>query len=148
MKNYIGTKTIKAEPEAKGGTPGYKVVYPDGYTSWSPKDVFEAAYRISEGEGQRLTFGDAIHFLKLGHRVARSGWNGKGMWISMSGPPHGTRMVSGGFWSENNRKFAEERGGSVVVLPAITMKTATDEILMGWLASQTDMLAEDWQIVQ
>lgn len=45
MKNYIGVKIIKAEPKMKDGKEGYKVVYPDGYVSWSPKDVFEKAYR-------------------------------------------------------------------------------------------------------
>lgn len=45
MKNYIGVKIVKAEPQEKNGVPGYKVKYPDGYVSWSPKDVFEEAYR-------------------------------------------------------------------------------------------------------
>ena len=45
MKNYTGVKIVKAEPQVKNGKPGYKVVYPDGYVSWSPKDVFEEAYR-------------------------------------------------------------------------------------------------------
>ena len=45
MKNYIGVKIVKAEPQVKNGKPGYKVVYPDGYVSWSPKDVFEEAYQ-------------------------------------------------------------------------------------------------------
>ena len=52
MKSYIGTKLIEAElcpawkdaGNHKTGDPGYKIVYPDGYVSWSPKDVFEAAY--------------------------------------------------------------------------------------------------------
>jgi len=44
MKTYIGTKFIKAEPQPKDGEDGYKVVYPDGYESWSPKAVFEEAY--------------------------------------------------------------------------------------------------------
>ena len=48
MKTYIGTKIIKAERENRpdefpSQTEGYKVVYPDGYVSWSPKDVFEEA---------------------------------------------------------------------------------------------------------
>ena len=51
MKSYIGTKVILAEPEEKDGQEGYKVVYPDGYASWSPKDVFETAYReITDSE--------------------------------------------------------------------------------------------------
>lgn len=45
MKNYIGVKVVKAEPQEKDSRAGYKVKYPDGYESWSPKDVFEKAYR-------------------------------------------------------------------------------------------------------
>jgi hypothetical protein len=45
MKEYIGIKLIKAEPEVKDGREGYKVIYKDGYVSWSPKDVFEEAYK-------------------------------------------------------------------------------------------------------
>ena len=45
MKNYIGVKIVKAELEVKDGKLGYKVVYPDGYVSWSPQEVFEKAYR-------------------------------------------------------------------------------------------------------
>jgi hypothetical protein len=44
MKKYMGFKMIQAEPMMRDGMDGYKVVYPDGYESWSPKDVFEAAY--------------------------------------------------------------------------------------------------------
>ena len=46
MKNYIGVKIVKAEPQAKDGRAGYKVVYSDGYVSWSPKNVFEKALRF------------------------------------------------------------------------------------------------------
>ena len=62
MKNYIGTKLIQAEPclawknagNHKIGDPGYKVIYPDGYVSWSPKDVFESAYlELSHNEHLR-----------------------------------------------------------------------------------------------
>ena len=46
MNIYIGTKIIKAEPQAKDGIDGYKVQYHDGYISWSPKDTFEESYRL------------------------------------------------------------------------------------------------------
>ena len=50
-KLYIGAKLIKAYYETKDGMPGYHVTYPDGYESWSPKAVFEEAYReVSERE--------------------------------------------------------------------------------------------------
>ena len=45
-KLYVGSKLIKAYPDAKDGVPGYSVTYPDGYSvSWSPKEAFELAYR-------------------------------------------------------------------------------------------------------
>lgn len=51
MITFIGSKIINAEPQEKDGQPGYKVIYPDGYESWSPKAVFEEAYRpVNEGE--------------------------------------------------------------------------------------------------
>lgn len=46
MKPYVGTKIINAEPEAREGQEGYRVQYPDGYISWSPKAVFEECYRL------------------------------------------------------------------------------------------------------
>jgi hypothetical protein len=93
-----------------------------------------------------LNFGQALEALKRGNRIAREGWNGKGMRLSLTnGNPS---LPSTMFWNENNQKFAFENGGFAEVLPVITMKTADNKILMGWLASQTDMLAEDWLIVQ
>lgn len=149
--SYIGTKLIKAypasAPKASGshaeGDPGYIVVYQDGYQSWSPKEVFEEAYRPVSG----MNFGLALEALKKGLKIARAGWNGKGMWLSLSGP--GVREIpASAFWSDNNSEYAANQGGSAKVLPCITMKTATGEILMGWLASQSDMLADDWVIVE
>lgn len=99
-----------------------------------------------------MDFGDAIRAMKDGKKVARSGWNGKGMWLSLSGHSAGSRLVPAeAFWSKNNRDYAsscDAYNGYAKVLPCITMKTATGEILMGWLASQTDMLAEDWVVVE
>lgn len=92
-------------------------------------------------------FGYALRMLKAGEKVCRAGWNGKGMWLSLS--CDGTRNVEAkNFWSHHNARYAAKNGGAAKVLPCITMKTATGEILMGWLASQTDMLAEDWMVVE
>lgn len=44
MQQYMGVKLIEATPADKDGLPGYNVIYPDGYSSWSPQDVFENAY--------------------------------------------------------------------------------------------------------
>ena len=168
MKQYIGVKMINAQPMTRGSynalrgwivpsdedpyDEGFLVEYIDGgkanhqdfkgYISWSPKEVFENAYKPTEG----MTFGFALEALKAGHKVARKGWNGKNMWLSLS--CNGNREVlATNFWSPHNAQFAKENGGTATVLPSITMKTATNEILMGWLASQTDMLAEDWCMI-
>lgn len=163
MKAFIGTKVIRAEVMSKGefekvfrrvhpdnspvDAEGYHVQYdnPNGtvYDSWSPKDVFDLAYQ-STSDG--FSFGYALFFLKQGKKVARKGWNGNGMWICL-GKGHAS-LEAKCFWNEHTRKFAEDNGGSAEVLPYILFKTADGKILMGWLASQTDMLCEDWCIVE
>lgn len=149
-KKYIGTKIVTAFEQDKkvgenGIERGYGVIYEDGYQSWSPKDTFEAAYRAIEGDAQALTFGDAIHMLKLGKKVARAGWNGKGMWLALTLSIHdiprsGTNMPV-------YRLTLDYSGVGATALPWIGMKTA-DNKFVPWLASQTDMLADDWVVVQ
>lgn len=90
--------------------------------------------------------GWAVGQLKAGQRVRRAGWNGKGMWLSLSGPMEPREIAFENFWSANNAEYARQNGGSAKVLPCVTMKTATGEILMGWLCSQTDLLATDWEL--
>lgn len=70
MKQYLGVKLVKAEPANRGEDPGYFVQYSDGYTSWSPKGVFEEAYREVVG----LTFGLALEAMKKGAKVRCHGW--------------------------------------------------------------------------
>lgn len=174
MKTFLGTKTIRALPmllsayqalrnypagvTAEADQEGYLVEYTDGgmpnhpefdgYISWSPKEQFEAAYRVIEGDSQALTFGDALIALKAGRKVARAGWNGKGMFVSMSGQLGGSYLFHDLFWSRHNREFAAEQpNGTALVMPCLTLKAADGSIVMGWLASQTDMLAEDWQVL-
>ena len=93
-----------------------------------------------------MNFGQAIEALKAGKKVCRSGWNGKGMWLAYS--PGAKDLPAERFWAGPNREYAKANGGKADVPPCITMKTATGEILMGWLASQTDMLCEDWMVLE
>lgn len=91
-------------------------------------------------------FGPAIEAVKRGARIARRGWNGHGMWVALSCAA--CREVSAeNFWSPANADFARERGGSATVRPYLTMKTADDQIVP-WVASQSDILADDWEIVE
>lgn len=73
----------------------------------------------------KMNFGGAIMALKAGSRVQREGWNGKGMWLELQRPDAQSKMQQ----------------------PYIYM-SPVDGKLVPWLASQTDMLAEDWLLVQ
>ena len=150
MQKYIGTKIIEAVPAIrKGGKvyeegwpipksmdpteEGYKVRYPDGYESWSPKDVFEEAYRPTDC----MSFGLAIEAMKKGKKVARRGWNGKNQHIELA-----TRIsymtAEGVFVNVEHEAIGNE---------AIAF-CGTSGVQMGWLASQADMLADDWEVVE
>ncbi|TVM35649.1 Gp49 family protein [Oceanidesulfovibrio marinus] len=65
-KEYIGVKKVTAWPEEKDGKPGYAVKYADGYTSWSPKDVFERAYLpLADPAGNSISTEDVENFFSL-----------------------------------------------------------------------------------
>lgn len=140
---HIGTKIINATPMTRndaeallsriiGGDKhgdGYLVTYEDGYQSWSPKDVFDRAYRPVSA----MTFGDALVMLKAGERVCRSGWNSKGMWLVLINPGNAMHTSSAGAFD---------------MQPCIGMKTANNVMQPGWMASQADMLADDWMLLE
>lgn len=85
-----------------------------------------------------MNFGDALTALKTGQRVTRPGWNGRGMFLY---------LVPGSVFEVNRPPllgiYAE--GTEISYNPHIDMKTA-DGSCVPWLASQTDVLAEDWEI--
>jgi hypothetical protein len=88
-----------------------------------------------------MDFSKALQALKDGHKVSRSGWNGKGMWIILqhgSGVPIPMRPHS---------PYAAAGLIDVLIEPHIDMMTAGGSMQPGWLASQADLLAEDWDIV-
>lgn len=93
-----------------------------------------------------MNIGEAIAAMRTGACVAREGWNGKGMWLALS--PGCFALPAEKFWAKANRDYADANGGEAEVLPCITMKTVSGAILMGWLASQSDLLADDWMIVE
>lgn len=93
-----------------------------------------------------MTFGDAIAALRAGQKVARSGWNGKGMWLVLvPGQPSVTLRPG--------TPYASALPGvdQCEILPHIDMWTVNADgrraMLPGWLASQTDMLSCDWLVV-
>jgi hypothetical protein len=132
---YLGVKIVDSEPmtapefnqqvrplQYSGEDQrGYKVIYEDGYVSWSPKEVHEKAYRRIDN----LTFGLAVEALKKGCKVARAGWNGKGMYIQLNPA----------------RDFEHSE-----LLPFFTIKNVMNSFNT-WVPSISDILAEDWMIV-
>lgn len=96
-----------------------------------------------------MNFGQALEAIKLGSKVAREGWNGKGMWIvlmpSLSLPPHSSQAPG----AKVNDRTAKHIGEDTPLesQPYIAMWTADQKWQPGWLASQADILAEDWTIV-
>lgn len=95
---------------------------------------------MNGGYPNKFSFGLAINALKEGKRVAREGWNGKNMWIALV--QEDNYIINFPPGAEEDTPEGECKG----LLPWIGMKTV-DNKFVPWLASQTDMLAEDWMIV-
>lgn len=149
MEMFVGSKLINAKPmtrqeyhdfrgwtlpeDENGDDAGYLVEYVDGgkpntasyygYVSWSPKDVFERAYRSSGN----LTFGDAVELMRMGKSMTRLGWNGR----RKDSKPMYVNIV---MELDNINK------------PFFTMVHADDSLGV-WVPVVNDVLANDWAIV-
>lgn len=149
MDKYIGTKFIEAKPMNLGdynlyrgwkipdnenpNREGYLVKYQDGYESWSPSEVFESSYDLS----CCLSFGLATELMKKGCKVAREGWNGKNQYIELATCISYTNS-SGEIINCNHDAIGNKAIAFV----------GTSGVQIGWLASQADMLANDWVVVE
>jgi len=171
MKQYIGTKVILALPmnredynvyrgwelpsDEDGTDEGYLVEYPDspnanhakhaGYISWSPKEQFDAAYRETSG----MNFGLALEAMKKGKKVARSGWNGKGLFVfkqvpSPIGPDIVPKMTS--LPQSVKDEFINRGQGPNYCNQMAIVKQ--DGSVDSWVASSSDTFADDWMIVE
>lgn len=171
MLQCIGTKIIKAQsmnrqeyvdyrgwqlPEDENGNDkGYLVEYKDGgpsnhpkhasYISWSPKEVFDKSYKTS-GE---LTFGHAIELAKAGCKIARQSWNGKNMFVVYMEPLYLPPFNTQGTNRKVNDRTAKFIGEDTPLdcQPYFAMFNAQKQWIPGWVATQSDMLAEDWCVV-
>lgn len=90
-----------------------------------------------------MDFGMAIVALKRGLCVARKGWNGKGMFLTLQ---QGSEVDGDNMRNEGAKNFYS--GCKCNIAPHIDMKAADGTYVVGWLASQTDMLAEDWEVIE
>lgn len=92
-----------------------------------------------------MNFSNALEHVKQGAHIARAGWNGKGMYVTyQKGYPDGIPINA-----NTAQATGIEQGTVVKFSPYLMMKTAADEpTFVPWLASQTDILADDWEVIR
>lgn len=161
-QKFIGTKLVLAgvmnraaynafrgwplPADENGADEGYLVEYLDGgapnvpghagYVSWSPKEQFDNAYRPVTS----MTFGLALEALKRGARVARDGWNGKGMFAYL--------VPANSYPAQTGAAKASFGEGGLVPYNAYLALKGADDTVSTWAPSGSDALAEDWLIVE
>lgn len=106
---------------------------------------------------KNLSYGEALEAVKKGKLIAREGWNGKGMFVfqraeiqlniadffSINTLPKGVKD----YYELKNQPIEKASDVTINFTAYLCMKAADDSIVNGWLASQTDMLSNDWQIL-
>ena len=95
-----------------------------------------------------MRFGEALAYARNGKRIARLGWNGEGMYVYMTKG----RLLPVDAWevrmpSQELTEIEKEKG-FVNIMPHLDMKSAQGTRIIGWSATQSDMLAEDWYVVK
>jgi len=132
FRTYIGTKIIQAKPELgdpnnprTAGVDGYRVVYGDSYSSWSPKEAFEQAYRLTD----RMTFGDALVMLEAGRKVTNPEAEGRYLQFAQTrkGDPLNRHVAQALYW------FSHEH---------------PERPLYPFLATGLLLQSKDWQVVE
>lgn len=168
VHHYIGTKEVLAEPmthidflrkvghvlpdNVEGSEPGYVVQYLDGgkanfpdlyplYVSWSPKDVFERAYKLKTPAAAHtgMSFSEALEKLKDGMSLCRKGWNGANQFIYLLTGQEIQRKMGYGFG---------EYMGEPEWQRTIVLHNAQRGLVMGWVPSTGDLFANDWVLTK
>jgi hypothetical protein len=159
---HIGLKNVKVTPMTRGAyneyrgwvlpsnerydDEGYLIEYEprldeksnveghEGYVSWTPKHVFDSAYYdVSDN----LPFGLALELVKQGYSIARKGWNGKGLKVSLQVPNESSKITLPYLYMQYPPTPASD-----------SAPRSHTNARVPWLASQTDMLSSDWFIVK
>lgn len=120
--------------------------YDDDLRLKSNPDIYIEEYIFHDPGEEVMDFGVALMNLKEGHRITRKGWNGKGMYVFLASDVNFRTEAD---LSEFNPTHTEECNelNAVEVGDMMVLRTAQGTLQPGWLASQADMLAEDWIIL-
>lgn len=132
-------------PSSTAACHGYMLRWSDGVATWVDETTFACMYRVEITPEETYDFGRALEVLRHGGRVARQGWNGKDMFIYLN---HGSTIDTRALRASAKEALGDKiTGNNVKINGHIDMYAADGSIVVGWLASQTDMLACDWYTV-
>ena len=150
MKNgfTVTGESACASPENFDAELGRKIARQNAVAKIWPLMGYELRSQLAaEARGDvNHDIGWAVRQAKLGKRVARRGWNAAGQWVTFS--PGTENVPADRFWAPANQAYAEENGGYATVFSAMTLKNAQGMIVLGWVPSVTDLLMQDWEIVE
>ena len=151
MRPYVPGEDLKGILVSPEETPGLGGMIAVSSTNpldkwYIPKEFFNENYEKVKTSG--MTFGEALHELKAGRRVARKGWNGKNMFLYLvKGTTVPVNLLRGNCARAIAEKCNSLPSAEQDIGGHIDMIAVDGSVVVGWLASQTDMLAEDWEDV-
>lgn len=127
--------------------PYYRLSPGSVYTDKECHECGALMYPVEHKPGGHMSFSEALKALKSGKRIARSGWNGKGMFLFLLPAKDG--IPKSAITDPMLRSVVDEIDDTDTfdAYGSIRMLTADKKIITGWLASQADLLSDDWVIV-
>lgn len=159
MPVYVGTAVVRAQPMMRGmynelrswtlpegedpADAGYLVEHIDGapnvpgfsgFVTWQPKAVFEQVHHASGA----MMFGQALELLRRGHAIARTGWDGKGMFAY---------LVPANAYPASTHVAKTHYGDELVPYNAYMALKGADGRVSTWAPSGSDCLADDWLVL-
>ena len=97
------------------------------------------AFLMLKGGQKKMDFGQALTQAKLGKSIKRKGWNGKNQFVYLIKGEDLQKVLHYGFG---------EYLGETTITDTLAIKTTSNQIQVGWLASQSDMLSNDWEVIE
>lgn len=139
-----GETEVIINPNAAEKVAYIEKTYNDDLVHCNSEQIFIENYEYGYADdADCMNFGDALEIAKMGGRITRNGWNGKGMYVFLA---RDVQFNTDADLSEFNPERITEctPQNAVPVSDILVLRTAQATFQPGWLATQSDMLAEDW----